>query len=74
MRFKDRKCNGLAVIDENEIINIKAKYSISYENHNYCKEIIAYNKIKQSLETSENMKEETYQKMYFKIYLEKFLP
>ena len=72
LRCKDPKCNGTDVIDENQIINIKTKCSISYENHNYCKEIIAYNKIKQSLETSENMKEEAYQKMYFKIYLEKF--
>ena len=66
------KCKCTAVIDENKIINIKTKCSISYESHKYCKEIIAYNKIKQSLETQENIKEESYQKMYFKIYIEKF--
>ncbi len=65
--MKGAKCRGKASIDENEIITIKTKCSMPYENHNNCKELIAYKKIKENEEKSENTEEEAYQKMFFKI-------
>ena len=49
---KEPKCLGTPSIDENEIIKIKTKCSIPYENHKFCKELIAYKKIKENEETS----------------------
>ena len=43
---KDRNCRGTATLKNDDQFFIKTKCSLTYEQHNYVKEIIAYNKIK----------------------------
>ena len=55
LRCKDRKCHGRASINKNDVITVKTKCDIEYTNHNYIKEIYAYNKIKNNGENEEEM-------------------
>ena len=58
LRCKDRKCHGTASVNQNDIITIKTKCDLQYTNHNYIKEINAYNLIKNDEVNEDNMKEE----------------
>lgn len=68
LRCKDHKCHGTASLDENEIITIKTQCYLPYENHMFCKGIIAYNKIKDNIAALDNMKEEIYLNILFKFF------
>ena len=72
LRCKDRNCKGTASLENEDIFIIKTKCSLTYEQHNYVKEILAYNKIKNNSVTEEEMKLEYFQKAYFKINIETF--
>ena len=72
LRCKDRNCKGTTSLENEDIFIIKTKCSLTYEQHNYVKEILAYNKIKNNTVTEEEMKLEFFKKAYFKINIETF--
>ena len=67
LRCKDRlNCKGRARYNvEDGIINITQNCTLKYEEHNYSKNIIIQNKIRNKTATLEEMKEKIFQKYYF---------
>lgn len=72
LRCKDRNCKSTASLEKDDKFHINTEHSLAYEEHNYIKEIIAYNKIKTDEVKEEEMKSEYYQKAYFKLNIELF--
>ena len=67
LRCKDRlNCKGRAIYNvEDGVINITQNCTLKYEEHNYSKNIIIQNKIRNKTATLEEMKEKIFQKYYF---------
>ena len=64
---KDRKCAGSAKYDkETDELKIIKKCNILYNNHNYVKEKVVFEKIRKNNINEEEMEDAIYQKGYFK--------
>ena len=67
LRCKDRNCEGRAQYDiTDKIIKIKQDCSIGYNEHNYIKEKLFFEKIEKNMVNENEIKEYENQKFYFK--------